>query len=291
MAMNEIKNYGHSVRARLLNLAKNENQQYQLVLTRYLQERLLYRLAHSRYRENFILKGGALLFAHERFTARPTLDIDFMGTHIDNDRRNIKESFSEVCKIECSEDAVVFHVDTMATYDIAVEKRYPGVRITVTATLDTIRQDVSMDIGFGDIVVPAPVILDYPTLLDSEERLEVLAYSIETVIAEKFQTAIERGEANSRMKDFYDLYTLLETASVDPEVLKEAIATTFANRQTVYSERHPFFNDDFGSSTNLNTRWNAFVKKIKSPTAKPFDEVMATLRSHLAPYWEMLKEM
>ncbi len=289
--MNEIKNYGHSVRARLLNLAKNENQQYQLLLTRYLQERLLYRLAHSRYRENFILKGGALLFAHDRFSARPTLDIDFMGTHIDNDPLNIKAAFSEVCQIKCVEDAVVFHADTMTVADIAVEKRYPGVRITVTVTLDTIRQDVSMDIGFGDIVVPAPVVLDYPTMLDNDDRLEVLAYSIETVIAEKFQTAIERGEANSRMKDFYDLYTLLETASVDSDALKEAIATTFANRKTVYSERHPFFNDDFGTSTNLNTRWNAFVRKLKSPTVKPFDEVMETLRLQLEPYWTMLKEM
>ena len=105
-----IKNYARSVKAKLFNISKEENVFYQTILTRYFQERMLYRLSVSPYKERFILKGGALLYAHEHLKARPTLDIDFLGLQISRELDNIKETFTKLCDIECIEDGVVFLV-------------------------------------------------------------------------------------------------------------------------------------------------------------------------------------
>lgn len=289
MAIKEIHNFGCSVKARLLNISRNERQGYQMLVTRYLQERLLYRLSISRYHDRFFLKGGALLYAYERFLARPTLDIDFTGHRIDNDKENIKKVFAEICAIPYEQDGVIFHTDTLRADDIAVEKKYPGVRLTLTATLDTIRQDVSMDIGFGDVITPHPSELDYPNLIDGFPDTNILAYSLETVIAEKFQTMIVRAEANSRMKDFYDLYTILQGGKYDSDTLSEAIRATFENRQTSYIDNHAVFSTDFADNPDLNTRWRAFAKKTKIASELSFQKVMSYIQAELKPYWKELE--
>ena len=289
MAIKEIHNFGCSVKAKLLNISRNEKLGYQMLVTRYLQERLLYRLSISQYHDHFFLKGGALLYAHERFMARPTLDIDFMWHHIDNDKENVKKVFAEICAIPYQQDGVTFYTETLRTEDIAVEKKYPGVRLTLGASIDTIRQDVSMDIGFGDVITPCPSELDYPNLIDGFPATNILAYSLETVIAEKFQTVIVRAEANSRMKDFYDLYTILHGGKYDSEILSEAINATFENRQTVYTDNHIVFSNDFANNTDLNTRWNSFVKKLKLQQELTFPEVVGFLQTKLEPYWKKLK--
>ena len=289
MAIKEIHNFGCSVKAKLLNISRNEKLGYQMLVTRYFQERLLYRLSISQYHDHFFLKGGALLYAHERFMARPTLDIDFMAHHIDNDKDNVKKVFAEICAIPYQQDGVTFYTETLRTEDIAVEKKYPGVRLTLGASIDTIRQDVSMDIGFGDVITPCPSELDYPNLIDGFPATNILAYSLETVIAEKFQTVIVRAEANSRMKDFYDLYTILHGGKYDSEILSEAVNATFENRQTVYTDNHIVFSNDFANNTDLNTRWNSFVKKLKLQQELTFPEVVGFLQTKLEPYWKKLK--
>ena len=289
MAIKEINNFGHSVKAKLLNISRNEKLGYQMLVTRYLQERLLYRLSISPYHDHFLLKGGTLLYAHKRFMARPTLDIDFMGHHIDNNKENVKSAFAEICAIPYQQDGVTFHTETLRTYDIAGEKEYPGVRLTLSASIDTIRQDISMDIGFGDVVTPCPSVLDYPNLLDGFPATNILAYSLETVIAEKFQTVIARAEANSRMKDFYDLYTILLEGKYDSEVLSKAINATFENRQTAYMDNHIAFSHDFANNIDLNIRWNSFVKKLKIQQKLTFPEVVYFLQAKLEPYWKKLK--
>ena len=122
-----------------------------------------------------------------------------------------------------------------------------------------------MDIGFGDVITPSPSELDYPNLLDGFPNTDIMAYSLETVVAEKFQTMISRAETNSRMKDFYDLYTILQGGKYNAEILDEAIKATFKNRQTNY------------------------MKKLKIPTQLTFFEVMDYLQVKLKPYWENLK--
>ena len=147
------KNYARSVRAKLLNISKEENVFYQSILTRYFQERLLYRLSVSQYKERFILKGGALLYAHEHLKARPTLDIDFLGQQISRELDNIKETFKKLCDIECFEDGVVFDKDSVSVEEITLKKEYNGVRVHVKVGLDTASQVISMDVGFGAIPV------------------------------------------------------------------------------------------------------------------------------------------
>lgn len=190
-------NSGKSVRERLLNLSRAEHYNPQMMISRYMQERLLYRLSVSNYRERLILKGGALLYAHDRFEARPTLDIDFMATHITNDNENIKHIIKEICNVDAVVDGASYDADTVETEDITVNKEYHGVRVSVVARLDTARQRISMDIGFGDVVTPAPQALTFPVLIDTMPQAEIMAYSLETVVAEKFHAMIALSLANS----------------------------------------------------------------------------------------------
>lgn len=207
--MSEVKNYVKSIRARLLNVAKQEEVFYQTILTRYFQERLLYRISQTRYRENFYLKGGALMYAYERFAARPTLDIDFLGTHISNDGERIAEAFREICAVDCQEDGVQFACDKIVTQNITEFKDYHGVRLSIPVAMDTIAQVLTMDVGFGDVVTPHPVSLDYPLLLEGLPEASILAYSTETVIAEKMHAIIDLADQSSRMKDYTTSTTCL----------------------------------------------------------------------------------
>lgn len=282
-------NSGRSVKERLLNLSKAEHYNPQMMISRYMQERLLYRLSMSNYREHFILKGGALLYAHDRFEARPTLDIDFMATRINNDKENIKRIFKEICNVGCVVDGISCDADTIEAEDITVNKEYHGVRVSVVAHLDTARQRVSMDIGFGDVVTPAPQKLVFPALIDTVPQAEVLAYSLEAVVAEKFHAMIELSLANSRMKDFFDVYRILATNRFNGEVLSDAIKSTFANRGTGYRENHPLFTEEFFISKERQSFWNGFLRKIKYRESIDFQAVGLLIKERLQPYWESLK--
>ena len=284
-----IKDIGKSIRAKLLNISKAESQPYQLLLTRYIQERLLYRLSRSRFRERFLLKGGALLYAHEQFRARPTLDIDFLGDRIDRDKEYVSETFREICAIPCDEDGITFDVVSLTAEEITENKVYHGIRLHVPARLDTIRQIVSMDIGFGDVITPQPEELDYPVLLAGVPSVCVMAYSLETVVAKKFQAMIDLGEQNSRMKDFFDVYRILSSGKLDERLLQLAIAATFSNRRTTYIPGHPLFRAEFASDPARIALWKGFLRKIKYQHDLPFEKVIMLIREQLRSYWEMLQ--
>ena len=286
MVKNEIKNYGKSNRTKLLNLArKTKGADYNLILLRFVQERFLYRLSLSAYRENFFLKGGTLLFAHERFAARPTRDMDFLGDHISRDKENIKRIMLEICSIACEEDGVTFECgeDEIWLEDITVEQEYNGTRVHMTAHMDTIVQPFSIDVGFGDVIVPKPAHLDYPLLIDGLPAVSVEAYSLETVVAEKFQTMIDRGTINSRMKDFFDVYMILKGDKVDNELLKEAVVEVFANRGTELDADHVVFSDDFAQNEMRQAMWKTYLKRIKYKDELPFEEVMGVVKERLQP--------
>ena len=283
--MSEIKNYGKSIRARLLNVAKQEEVFYQTILTRYFQERLLYRISQTRYRENFYLKGGALMYAYERFAARPTLDIDFLGTHISNDGKRIAEAFREICSVDCKEDGVQYDCDKITTWNITEFKDYHGVRLSIPVAMDTIAQVLTMDVGFGDVVTPHPVSLDYPLLLEGLPEASILAYSTETVIAEKMHAIIDLADQSSRMKDYYDIYHLLTSFQYDTAILRDAINRTFENRHTPYNAGTMFFREDFPNHPQMQVRWTAFLRKAAINSALSFTEVVRWLQDTLRPYW------
>ena len=289
----EKKNVAMSVRDKLLNIRNSEpGTEYMQVLFRYIQERMLYRLSISPYRNNFCLKGSALLFAYEKIKARPTKDIDFLGDRISRDKEIIRKAFCEICSIPCSEDGLTFDngEKDIKVEDISLDKEYNGVTVTVTAHLGSAVIPFSMDIGFGDIVVPEPQMLDYPLLLDDMPEVRINAYSLETVIAEKFQTMIDRALANSRMKDFYDVYSILSSDNIDEGILSDAIVSVFNNRGTRYDNNHPLFNGEFKNDPIKQAQWKAFLKKIKYGGKLPLNEVVDYITKRLYQYWLSLKK-
>jgi predicted nucleotidyltransferase component of viral defense system len=285
-----IKDTAKSIKAKLLNLAKKEQLDYQLLVIRYLYERLLYRLSISNYREKFYLKGGALLYAFEKDFPRPTLDIDFLGVKVKNDAELIKNVFREICALPCNEDGVNFDADTITTEEITENRVYMGIRLSLSAHLDTVRQVMKMDIGFGDVVVPKPQIITYPVLMDELPAVTVVAYSLESVVAEKFQAMIELSELNSRYKDFYDVYKILKNHDLTNDTLAAAIHATFQNRETTYFKSHPLFTKAFAIDEERNRSWKRFLKKIRLDDGLSFEIVMSLIASRLEPIYKTLNK-
>lgn len=290
MSKNEIKNYGKSIRTKLLSVAKKEDVFYQTVLTRYFQERLLYRMSQTKYRSNFYLKGGALMYAYERFAARPTLDIDFLGNNLSNEGENLIAVFKEICAVPFEEDGVTYDIENITAQNITEFKDYHGVRLSIPVKMDTIAQVMTMDIGFGDIVTPSPIDLDYPLLLDHLPDVNILAYSLETVIAEKMHAVIDLADQSSRMKDYYDLYNILSKEQYDGGVLQEAIIRTFENRHTPYIADAAFFREGFANNQQMQVRWQAFMRKITFGKDLSFPVVVNYIQNALRPYWENLSQ-
>ena len=283
-----IKNYGRSVKERLLNISRAEKYSSQLLISRYFQERLLYRLSVSDYKDKFILKGGALLYAHDGFQARPTLDIDFLGNNISNEGTSIVAAFKEICSVPYEEDGVIFDIDNITSQNITEFKDYHGIRLSIPVKMDTISQVLTMDIGFGDVVTPSPIDLDYPVLLEHLPCVSIMAYSLETVIAEKMHAIIDLADQSSRMKDYYDLYNILTKDKYDSTILQEAIERTFENRHTSYDAETIFFSNDFADNQQMQVRWQAFLHKITRDDDLTFSDVVRYLQGKLRPYWEKL---
>jgi predicted nucleotidyltransferase component of viral defense system len=195
------KEIAKSRKAKLLLIAKMGNIDYQTLLIRYFYERLLYRLSVSRFKEKFCLKGGTLLYALAKDAPRPTLDIDFLGINLSNEMENIKNAFIEILAIDCESDGVFFDTKTIKAQELTGNKLYNGIRVSYTAHLDSIRQTMQVDIGFGDVITPSPQNLRYPVFFDNLPIPEIYAYSLETVIAEKFHAMIELSETISRFKE------------------------------------------------------------------------------------------
>lgn len=259
------------------------------LLARYFNERLLYRVSVSQYKDNFVLKVGSLLYALDGLDMRPTVDVDFMADRISRDREYLEGVFREILSIPCEKDGVTFDVANITSEPITVEKEYPGTRFHITALLDTIVHNMSIDIGFGDVITPCPESVDFPMLIQDNPSINLQAYSIETVIAEKFHTMIDRDVMNSRMKDFFDCYQILTSKEVNPDTLQEAIKATFSNRGLVYNEYLQLFTDSFKTDIMRVRRWESLLKKIKWKKEISFEEVMNVIEKNLKPlmdaYW------
>ena len=283
-----MKNFVASVQDRLKNIARSEQKNFQLLLIRYFQERILYRLSCSSYKEHFCLKGGALLYALEMEKSRPTMDLDLLGLGLSRREADFHSIFRGILKLMYDEDGVTFDLDTITTEEIAKEGHYSGIRIKVIARLGNIRQSMQVDIGFGDFVTPAPVQMKFPTLLEMDAP-ELLAYSPETVIAEKFEAMIDLAETNSRMKDFYDLFRLLQPGRHDPEILLQAISNTFRTRETAFTNNHSLFTDAFASDEKRIMQWQSFLAK-SNLVVIPFSDVHQQIVKTLKPLYDKLSK-
>lgn len=262
----------NAISMKLLMYSRKYNVNHQMILIRFFHERLLFRVSVSAYKNHLLLKGGNLLYSIQGNTARPTVDIDFSGNKISNDIEEIKKMFLQILTIE-SNDGVIFNTETLNVSEINEQNQYTGVRVKVIAQLANIKQNIQIDIGFGDVITPAPQTLQYPILLEDFEIPIIQAYTIETVIAEKLQAIIILAQLNSRMKDFYDIYSLLESEKINLEVVKEAINQTFSNRNTPINFDSIVFKEEFYTDANRLKMWNAFLTKIKAEEI-PFEIVV-----------------
>ena len=254
------RDVGTSVRARLLTLARQKGQAFDLLLTRYANERLLHRLSLSPHRSQFVLKGAMLMTTWFDDPHRPTRDVDFLGFG-DSAPDAMLVTFREICTIEVN-DGMVFDIDALRVELIREEIEYGGLRLRTTGTLAGARITVTIDIGFGDAIEPGLDEVNLPVLLDlPQPRLRV--YARETVIAEKFQAMVMLGLANSRMKDFYDVWILSRSYEFDDDRLPRAIAATFERRGTAIPLEAPVaLTQAFAFDSSKQQQWAAFVRDL-----------------------------
>jgi predicted nucleotidyltransferase component of viral defense system len=280
----EPRNIGASARARLLDRARAERSDFQILLTRYALERLLYRLSVSPHRDRFILKGAMLFVTWVTDPFRPTRDLDLLGNG-DNDVEAIAETFRSICAQPVADDGVTFDIVALTAAPIREEAEYGGVRVRTTATIATARISIQVDIGFGDAITPAAVEIDYPALLDAPAP-HLRAYPVETVVAEKFEALVTLGIANSRLKDFYDLWLIADTFDLDRSVLAAAVQHTFGRRQTVLPSETPVGLSDAYAKT-WDPQWRAFLGRERMAAApQELAMVVADLRRFLLPLTE-----
>ena len=277
----EPRNIGASVRARLLDRARAERSDFQILLTPYALERLLYRLSVSPHRDRFILKGAMLFAIWVADPFRPTRDLDLLG-HGNNDAGAIAETFRSICAQPVAEDGVTFDVTALTAAPIREEMANDGVRIRMRATIAGARISIQVDIGFGDAITPAAIEIDYPALLDAPAP-HLRAYPVETVVAEKFEAIVTLGVANSRLKDFYDLWVISRTLELRQATLVEAVQRTFKRRGTVLPSDVPVGPTDEFAEVWAN-QWRAFLGRDRMAAAPDaLAATVADLRVFLMP--------
>ncbi len=275
------RNIAASVRTRLLNNARNTGQDFNLVITRYAIERMLYRISISKHVDSFLLKGALLFDLWFDTPHRPTRDADFLGFG-SAELPHIEGIFREICAITVA-DGIDFQQDSVRASEIRKEANYAGVRVTLLGLLDGARCSVQIDIGFGDAVTPAPEVVEYPTLLPDLEAPKLKVYPRYTVVAEKFEAVTSLGMTNSRMKDYFDLWILARHAEFEGAILQQAIAATFGRRKTMLPRESPIgFTAAFTQDKQKQTQWQAFLRKNKLASSS-LDEVTVALTTFLMP--------
>ena len=276
-----------SVKARLKNQAAASRKTMQEALTVYGMERTMYRLSVSEYAEEFTLKGGIFLYAlfDGEFT-RATRDIDLLAKNISNSVENIRRVFEKIFSIEY-DDALRYDLGTLEARVITEFKEYHGVNVSVLAYLDRTKIPISIDIGFNDVIYPDRVKMEFPVLLDMKAPI-VYAYSLYSVISEKFEAIVSLGNANSRYKDFYDIYILADKYEFDGRKLREAVRETFEHRATAFDDIIAF-EDEFLKSEIHQKRWTAFMRKKRTLLNIEFDEIIDLIKKFLIPVIESIK--
>ena len=284
-----VANLAASVRQRLLNLARQRKEDFGLVLTKYGRERVLYRIAASKHRDLFVLKGALLfeLWTEQRY--RPTRDADFLVRGENNPER-FATIFKEICDAKVEDDAVRFDSETITAERITEDALYEGIRVKFVGYLENARIPIQIDLGFGDAITPAPVEAEVPSLLDFPAA-KLLTYPRETVIAEKFEAIVSLGLANSRMKDLHDIRTLSREFAFKGDVLSEAITKTFKTRGTELPLGQPLvFTAEFFKNEDKRKQWAAFCSKNRGYIAETsLERVCREIEEFLSPVLEALR--
>lgn len=275
------KDISASIRARLKNIAKKEKTDFIAVLTRYGLERLLYRIGQSEYASQYLLKGALLFNLWYDMPHRPTKDIDLLGFG-NNELDYLTSVFKKICLIDC-EDGIVFNGDSVTADTIKKDDGYTGARVELFAKLSNAKIKIQVDIGFGDAVTPGPIESSYPVLIKDLPQPKIRTYPIYTVIAEKLHAIALLGIANSRLKDYLDLYVLLKNEELDEETLLDAIASTFTQRAMPVPKNLPIgLTLEYSQDGSRQAMWNSFLNK-NEVELKPLPEVVSSIRKYIQP--------
>ncbi|MBR4067999.1 MAG: nucleotidyl transferase AbiEii/AbiGii toxin family protein [Clostridia bacterium] len=274
-----------SVLAKLKNKAKATGIGYQQCLQLFFQEEFLRRLAGSKYADNFILKGGLFIYTLTNFESRATVDVDFLMRGLNNDLARMDEIIADILAVDTGNDFVIFKA--AKAEPIAVQRKYHGISTQITGYIKNVRMHFNVDIGVGDVIVPKAERRSIQTQLDGYYRPEILTYSLESTIAEKFDAILQRFELTGRMKDFYDIYYLSRTFNFDGLKLQTAIQETLQNRGTLYDKDSLDRVMALAENVDMQVRWRYFLKAIKN-TDLPFSEVISGIQQFLAPVWNAI---
>ena len=284
----KVSNVAASVQARLRTLAGGDGRRFAQLLLLYTLEGVLRRLAQSKYRDHFVLKGGLLLFGMKAHLARATRDLDLLGRNTPIDPDNVAALVREIClQVPSEDDGLHFDLESVETEIITEENEYPGVRARFYGYLAHARSRVVVDVAAGDPVVPGPREFSYPTLL-SEQPLTLQAYSIESVVAEKLDALAQRGLLTSRLKDCYDLWLLAQQHAFDGALLQQAIQATFTARGRTFTPELPtILTPAFAEDLYKQEQWAAFLaaKSVGSAPSSLAD-ALAPVTQMLAPLWQ-----
>ncbi|WDE97270.1 nucleotidyl transferase AbiEii/AbiGii toxin family protein [Lentisphaera profundi] len=267
---------------------KITNEALNFIELQYVQERFLYRLSQSTHKEQFVLKGGTLFYAWAKMKYRPTKDLDFMF-YGDLGRETLLQQIKEICAISYPEDGIAFQWDSFSYEEIKENHEYDGVRIHFEAKIGSSRITMKLDVCTGDKITPQPEEHSYPNLLGESHELNLKMYPKETVIAEKVHAMISLDIANSRMKDFFDVYILLSDfeADLDEQLVAKALAVTFEHRATkIPSLPARVWKKYFYADESKNIQWNAFLKRNKILKNISLEEVCKTIGARVNPLFK-----
>ena len=291
MSKAQPANLPASVRQRLLNLSRERGEDFNLILSQYAVERLLYRLSVSEHAALFVLKGAMLFFVWTGRPYRPTRDLDLLG-YGDPSPEHLAEVFRQICQTKVEPDGMEFDAASLQVTDIREDQAYEGQRVRLMAYLAKAEITVQVDIGFGDVVTPYAEETEYPVMLDFQ-RPRLRAYPRETFVAEKLQTIVVLGMPNSRMKDFYDLWTMARFFSFAGSSLVDALRATFHRRGTTLPDEIPTgLSEEFATDKDKNTQWGAFLMRSDLGDAETeLPQVIDELRAFLlAPLFAAARE-
>lgn len=280
------KNLATSVKARLQNEAARRGEDFNLLLLRYGIERLLFRLSQSSHADRFLLKGAMLFVVWDEKTHRPTRDLDLLGFG-PSEKEDLTRVFQDVATTPVVDDGIVFEPASVRAEEIREDSTYSGVRVRLMAKLGSAELPVQIDVGVGDAVTPGPETVRFPALLDFPAPL-IRAYPAYTVVAEKFEAMVKLGIANTRMKDFHDVWFLTRRYKLDGATLRQAMAATFARRQTPLPRWPGPLNDELANDPTKQTQWAAFIRRNGlEGLPREFAEVVVSFRGYLI---EVLRE-
>ena len=276
---------GASVIARLKNKAKETGKPFQLHLQLFCQEEFLRRLASSRYAENLVLKGGLFIYTLTNFESRATVDIDFLLRQFPGTIEDIKRMVDEIIAVDSGNDFITFSSRGFET--ISPQRKYTGVSFQLVGQIKNTRTPFDVDFGVGDVIVPSSQKRTIPVQLNGFDVPEILTYSLESTIAEKFDALLQRLELTSRMKDIYDIYYLSSMLDFDGRALQQAVFETLQNRGTSYEKDS--FDRVIALSVNkdIQTRWRQYLRRMKMPELQ-LDDVMERVDCFLRPVWEAM---